>query len=406
MNGSMCVNGVCSNLSNPDDVSSLTRHHKYHENLYELLIKIGIDFSERFFVGLCFGILSEENILRNVPYDKFTLQKCYIYDKIEEVFEICNNGFVIKKGEICCDLIAVLPKEDLGGFVEKYVIDIKTKIKDELGIDLRIGVGMPTYEISQLEMTYKTARYAYDLYFFEQRELILYQDIPAGQRVSFEDAYEQKVEKVYRSIVAKDEEVYEKINNVLLSIRDLHYGNKCIAVNRCIMFVGELGKKLRDLNPVAANWREEQEKMQEQLRYQTSYKTVCEIIIDFYRHLVPIIYHNVEKGNVYEIMQIKEYMQKNYMRDITIKELADIMCISHSYFSTFFKSVTGKNFKTYLTEIRMEEALLLVLRTNMKTYEISEAVGYNNVRRFVDAFKNAYKMTPMEYRKVHSMVSE
>ena len=36
---------------------------------------------------------------------------------------------------------------------------------------------------------------------------------------------------------------------------------------------------------------------------------------------------------------------------------------------------------------------------NAKMYEIGEKVGYNNVRRFVDAFKQIYSMSPMEYRK-------
>jgi two-component system response regulator YesN len=117
---------------------------------------------------------------------------------------------------------------------------------------------------------------------------------------------------------------------------------------------------------------------------------------------MPVIYHSVEQGNVQEIMRIKDYIKKNYMKDISIKELSLLMYLSPSYFSTAFKNATGKNFKAYLTEIRMEEALKLVLRTNMKTYEIAEAVGYNNVRIFVDAYKSTYKMSPLEYRKVHA----
>lgn len=53
----------------------------------------------------------------------------------------------------------------------------------------------------------------------------------------------------------------------------------------------------------------------------------------------------------------------------------------------------------YLTSIRMEEAIKLLIQTDAKTYEIGEKVGYNNVRRFVDAFKQIYSMSPMEYRK-------
>ena len=47
----------------------------------------------------------------------------------------------------------------------------------------------------------------------------------------------------------------------------------------------------------------------------------------------------------------------------------------------------------------MEEAIKLLIQTDAKMYEIGEKVGYNNVRRFVDAFKQIYSMSPMEYRK-------
>ena len=89
------------------------------------------------------------------------------------------------------------------------------------------------------------------------------------------------------------------------------------------------------------------------------------------------------------------------MKDISLKELADMVCVSPSYFSTFFKNTTGENYKSYLIKIRLEEAIKLVMNTDLKTYQVAERVGYNNVRRFVDAFKNRYGMSPMEYRKLY-----
>jgi two-component system response regulator YesN len=47
----------------------------------------------------------------------------------------------------------------------------------------------------------------------------------------------------------------------------------------------------------------------------------------------------------------------------------------------------------------MKEAIRLLLKTDKKTYEIAYDVGYNNVKRFVEVFKNSYHMTPVEYRK-------
>lgn len=376
-----------------------------NEELFNFLKNSGIDYTSKIFVGLCFGLMIEEKEFIKIPYEQYELYKIDIYRNIQEIFESLRIGFLVKKDDSSCNLIAVIPKEEKEHLIDKYLAGITEHIKSETGFDLHVGVGVPTDVASKLKASYDSSKFAYNFYFFEPQKISQYHGIEECNRLSF-DVYEVLIEEVYKSIVAKEDTVCEKIEEILKVIGNIHYGDRYRAINRCIMFVGELGKKLKDLNPAAADWRSEQEEMQEQLRYQTTYESVCEAILNFYRNLIPRIYKNVEKKNMYEIIEIKNYIQENYMKDISLKDIADIMCVSHSYFSTFFKNATGKNFKTFLTEVRMQEALNLVLRTNMKTYEISEAVGYNNVRRFVDAFKSIYKLSPLEYRKLHGNISK
>jgi len=47
----------------------------------------------------------------------------------------------------------------------------------------------------------------------------------------------------------------------------------------------------------------------------------------------------------------------HYNEDLSVKELADVACVSQNYFSAMFKKETGQNYKAYLTGIRMDEAL-------------------------------------------------
>lgn len=82
-----------------------------------------------------------------------------------------------------------------------------------------------------------------------------------------------------------------------------------------------------------------------------------------------------------------------------MKELAEIACVSSNYFSHMFKNETGINYKTYLTNIRLEKAVELLMESDFKLYEICERVGYKNVRTFVDAFKKKYRVSPISYKK-------
>ena len=70
----------------------------------------------------------------------------------------------------------------------------------------------------------------------------------------------------------------------------------------------------------------------------------------------------------------------------------------------YFKAETGQNYKAYLTRVWMERAMELVIGSNLKTYEITEWVVYNNVRHFVDDFRAAYQRAVGLLRATQKMI--
>ena len=69
------------------------------------------------------------------------------------------------------------------------------------------------------------------------------------------------------------------------------------------------------------------------------------------------------------------------------------------YFSTFFKKHTGKNFKEYLNEIRLENAERMLMTSNLHLTEIAEKTGFKSLRSMNELFQKAHGETPSEYRK-------
>ena len=57
------------------------------------------------------------------------------------------------------------------------------------------------------------------------------------------------------------------------------------------------------------------------------------------------------------------------------------------------------NFKEYLNSQRLEEAEKLLLGTNKHIGEIAAEVGFKNARSFSNIFREAYNVTPAEYKK-------
>ena len=61
---------------------------------------------------------------------------------------------------------------------------------------------------------------------------------------------------------------------------------------------------------------------------------------------------------------MKEYVENNYMYDISMQEAAQTMGYSDAYFSKLFKQYFNQNFTAYLTEYRMKKAKQLLSDTN------------------------------------------
>ena len=95
---------------------------------------------------------------------------------------------------------------------------------------------------------------------------------------------------------------------------------------------------------------------------------------------------------------VQQYVQENY-RDATLESAALTVSMSPNYLSRIFKRKTGQSFSEYLTEVKMKKAEELLRDIELKIYEISFEVGYDNPKNFTRAFKQYSGKTPREFRE-------
>ena len=93
------------------------------------------------------------------------------------------------------------------------------------------------------------------------------------------------------------------------------------------------------------------------------------------------------------------YIQENFHRTITIKELADNVSFSPSYFFKLFKRAANTTPAEYIISVRMSNAKRLLLETELTMAEIAEACGFNDASYFSCCFKKLFGATPSEYRQ-------
>lgn len=99
------------------------------------------------------------------------------------------------------------------------------------------------------------------------------------------------------------------------------------------------------------------------------------------------------------IENAKEYIDKNYNRDISLDDVSRVVNVSPYYFSKLFKEDTGVNFIEYVTGIRMEKAKELLAESEYSMKEICSMVGYGDPNYFSRTFKKNVGVTPTEYKE-------
>lgn len=117
---------------------------------------------------------------------------------------------------------------------------------------------------------------------------------------------------------------------------------------------------------------------------------------------VGTIIEDKKQADIKPIRTVKQYIQQNYMKPITLKEISSLAGFNDSYFSSLFKKESGKNFSEYLSEVRMNKAKDLLKETNLCIADICQTVGYNDLKYFTKNFKKFTGLKPNEYRKLYA----
>lgn len=92
------------------------------------------------------------------------------------------------------------------------------------------------------------------------------------------------------------------------------------------------------------------------------------------------------------------YIEAHYKEAVTLSDVASEVGLSAEYMSRLFKEETGIKFVMYLNNLRLKQAIYLLENTNLKVYEIAEAVGYSNLSYFSTLFKKNFGQNPFDYR--------
>ena len=106
----------------------------------------------------------------------------------------------------------------------------------------------------------------------------------------------------------------------------------------------------------------------------------------------------LKRNHLVTIERAKEYLTKNFMRDMSLMELASYSHVSSFHFSRIFKKFTSYSPHKFLVELRLKNAELYLKNTSLPVSDIGFTSGFNSAENFTMAFRKKYGCSPSSFR--------
>ncbi len=98
------------------------------------------------------------------------------------------------------------------------------------------------------------------------------------------------------------------------------------------------------------------------------------------------------------VQKVHDYLVHHYTEELRLSQLANTVNMTETSFSRFFKQHTGKSVTDYLLDIRIGNAIRLLVDSSQTIAEICFSSGFNNLSNFNRIFRKRKGCSPKEFR--------
>ncbi len=104
------------------------------------------------------------------------------------------------------------------------------------------------------------------------------------------------------------------------------------------------------------------------------------------------------------VQQMILYGRCHLCDKISLDALANEVHLNKNYASWLFSKEVGQTFSSWLLSVRLDRAKKFLAETSEKINVIAEQVGFGDAAYFSKQFHKAHGLSPLEYRKHHSLI--
>ncbi len=107
-------------------------------------------------------------------------------------------------------------------------------------------------------------------------------------------------------------------------------------------------------------------------------------------------------GRESSINEVREWIRVNLASQPSVAQIAAHFFLNPDYLNRRFKHETGQSISTYMRELKIEYAKLLLLSTHDAIQTVSERAFFNDAKYFARVFHASTTLSPSQYRRAYT----
>jgi AraC-like DNA-binding protein/mannose-6-phosphate isomerase-like protein (cupin superfamily) len=109
-----------------------------------------------------------------------------------------------------------------------------------------------------------------------------------------------------------------------------------------------------------------------------------------------------EQEHAATLQPVFEFVADHYAQPVTPNQAASMVNLRSPQFMKLFKKVAGMTFVSYVTLVRLSNAVPLLRETSLSIGEVAKQVGFADQSYFDRRFKTTFEQTPRIFRSKHN----
>ena len=266
-----------------------------------------------------------------------------------------------------------------------------------LGCPIFIGVGPAGTSLPELASTYQHAQEALNRRFLEEESHLYF--YAEDERVSPEGfaPVNEAMDRLITAIGSGDLQETEKRLQELFDLQKQNHIPAEILKSQAMTINAGCGRLHAEHKLAPDNI------YQKEVAFYQSV-TACRSLEEYKRLLAPVVLEtcrqlqaSAEKDD--PVFLAKEYIQRNYVRDINLNDIAEQIHVTPSYLCRLYKESTGSTVMADVNALKIDRAKYLLRQPGETVQSAALAIGMEDAAYFSHFFKKHVGMSPRKFQQ-------